>query len=654
MSGLQVWFDFYFAVRLVQVCFQGSSSPVLLIPLWGTVTGKTSYSVEVGSVWIASELIARVSELSGYYTGLTVKGGSLELSQPAVVSAVKIFIPPAAAVTLHLDLDLNTPKPSAADAGIDAQDAVVNLPKTLDLSFASLTSSIASGDASFTVFGCEVDFRFKNATPLWVSTIGQILISYAASSTGGAPDMFTIVSSKSGLCTLSESAKINGGSGWLLPAAKIDPLQLGQAAGTGALCLSLSKGIAASWKGLHGGETSFFHPAIIAEPGLLTVVDFFANNLYGKQKWIVWRNASSKHHSTITLTFGGSFGGSFPFIFVSSAQNSEAIFYFCSHKASLDRPVDANGAPFKIESMIAFAGIFQNGDQFQVLLLDDDLLFDGNPNKAGAFERHSLVLRNALFDVSRPYNLFMYGKLEQENEITNGVLVLMFGVYLYLPTLPDPYVASYTGFLGDGTGRELNQLRTGLAAFLKWPNPAEPPFANAEPPDNPASIDFRFAPLEASPVLETLMAGPQTFLPNLAFEQPARNFLTGVSTFNGSLRAGIPFSLPLIASDPVAQPNLFQLSPDPGLVERVAQSINAGELSSVIADFESNPLLNHIADKTLHVNQTLASALSNARLGSEAFSAVTRIADTPPTVFSASTGILPPSCSRPVHAARRL
>jgi hypothetical protein len=632
--GLKIWFDFYFAVRLVQVFFQGSPTPALLIPIWGTLTGKTSYTVEAGSVWIASELLAKSSALSGYYTGLKVRGGSLELSHPTVVTSGKVFIPLAAAVTLHLDLDQKSVTPSAVEAGIDARDAIINLPRTLELNFTSLSGSVAPGDASCTVFGCEVDFRFRNAAPVWISAIGQILIPYSVRSTGGTPDTFTIVSSTSGLCTLAQRAKIHDSSGWLLPAAKTDPQQLGQAAGTGALCISLSKGITANWKGLQGAKTSLVHPAILAEPGMVTVVDFFANNLNGKQKWVAWRNAASRHHSEITLAFGAAF----PFIFVSSAKNSEAIFFFCGHKASFDRPVDANGSPFRIESTLAFAGILQNGDQFQALLLDNDLLFDGNPNKAGAFERHSLILRNALFSVSRPYSLFLFGKLENENEITKGVLVLMFGVYLYLPTLPDPYVASYTGFLGDRVGREFGQLRTGLAAFVKWPNPAEPPFAGAEIPDDPAYVYFRFAPLEKSAFLGTLAAGPQTFLPKAPVEQPARTFQTGVRTFNAALRAGSPFSLPVIASEPVAQPNPFQASTDPGLVDRVQQSLQSNQLSSVIADFEENPLLNHIQDKTLQVNETLRAALRNAHLasGSEAFFAATGITDTQPALFKAS------------------
>ena len=127
--GLAVWFDFYYATKLIQVYLQGSSAPVLLIPQRGTITGKKSYRIEAGSVWIASDLIARVSALSGYYTGLKVKGGSLELSRQATVSSGKIFIEPPTAATLHLDLDQKSVTGTAVEAGIDAKDAVINLPR---------------------------------------------------------------------------------------------------------------------------------------------------------------------------------------------------------------------------------------------------------------------------------------------------------------------------------------------------------------------------------------------------------------------------------------------------------------------------------------------------------------------------------------------
>ena len=155
----------------------------------------------------------------------------------------------------------------------------------MDLKFSSAGSGVTAGNASCTVFGSEVDFEFKKAAPVWIGAIGQILVPYSVHSVCATPDSFDIVTSESRLCQLSGSAKFDAANGWLLPAAMIDPLQLGQAAGTGSLCISLATGISAQWVGLTGADTTLVHPAIVAEPGLITVVDFFASNVYGKQKW---------------------------------------------------------------------------------------------------------------------------------------------------------------------------------------------------------------------------------------------------------------------------------------------------------------------------------------------------------------------------------
>jgi hypothetical protein len=641
--GLQIWFDFFFPTRLVQVFLQGSSTPALLIPLWGALTARKSYPIEAGSVWIGSGLIAKIAALNGYYTGLKIKGGSLDLSHAATISSGKIIIASNATTALHLDLDRNSVTATAVDAGLDAKDAVMNLPETLDLKFPSSGNGVLPGNASCTVFGSEVDFQFKNAAPVWMGAIGQILVPYSLQSTGERPDTFDIVSSESRLCSLSGRAKFDVASGWLLPAAKVDPLQLGQAAGTGALCIGLAKGISAQWEGLTGADTRLVHPAILAEPGLVTVVDFFASNVYGKQKWIVWRNAGSKHHSEITLTFGSAF----PFIFVISALNSEAVFCFCGHKASFDRPVDANGSPFRIESTIAFAAILQNGADFQALLLDNDLLFDGNPNKAGAFERHSLALRNAFFAVSRPYSLFLFGKLENSNQITKGVVALMFGIYHYLPTLPDPYVASYTAFLRDRAGRGFGQLTTALAGFVKWPNPAEAPLADAEPPDDPAYVYFRLAPLDQSAVVSTLEAGPQGtpspfLVDNAAVTQTPRSFQTRVRTFNADLRASAKVSMPLTAAAAVAQTTVARSVDNVSLVGQ-QPSIQASDVASVVASLEANPLFNHIENKALLVNQTIDAALSNApsASGSNTFAAAGFETSQKPSLLAATNNLGP-------------
>ena len=133
-------------------------------------------------------------------------------------------------------------------------------------------------------------------------------------------------------------------------------------------------------KDLKGAKTVLIHPAVIVDPGLLTLVDFFASNVNGRQRWRLWRNAANEHASEITLTFGKVF----PFVFLSSIGNSEGVLCFCSHESRIDRPVDANGKPFAIRSANALASTLQTGATFHAGLLDTDL-FDGIFSGAEAF-----------------------------------------------------------------------------------------------------------------------------------------------------------------------------------------------------------------------------------------------------------------------------
>jgi hypothetical protein len=635
--GLQIWFDFFFPTRAVQVFQQGSTTPILVLPIRGLLAGRQSFNVEAGSAWIASGLIAKTPALAGYYTGLKIRGGTLDLSQSAAITAGHIVIPALAALNLHLDLDQNAAPAAPANAGLDAAHTKVSMPQTFQLRVPSAGNSITASNASCTVFGCEVDFQIRSTPPAWIASIGQILVSYSAKCNSETPDTFNVNTSESTLCSLSGRAKFDVSCGWLLPAAKIDPAQLGRAAGTGAMCISLAKGLSAVWQGLTGPGTSLVHPAIIVEPGLVTTVDFFASNVYGKQKWLLWKNAGGRHHSDVTLRFGKAF----PFIFISSALNSESVFCFCSYTSAFDRPVDANGAPFRLESSVAFAGILQTGKELQALLLDTDTLFDGNTNKPDAFDHFSLALRNAFFDVSRPYSFFLTGKLENESQITKGAVTLHFGVYRYYPTLPDPYVASFTAalFARPGTrtfsARGFNELVSALAGFIKWPNPDVTSRAaenEAGAPDDPANVYFRIVPLDHLTVVSALEAGPpdpqvEFFGTTVPVAEAPRNFQTGVRTFNAPLSAVEIAPEPITTLAPVTQAAPLQSRANsftaPALLPITSNTITAEQIGSAVASLEANPLLAHIQDKAFQINQTLNVAAPNQAFAVEAAFAAT-------------------------------
>jgi hypothetical protein len=591
--GLKVWFDIYLPAALVSFTFSGASAPVLRATVRRTLIGTQSYRLQAGSIWIASSVIAKVAALQGYYTGLRITGGSVELSQAATVSNGTVALAPTATVNVHLDLDPPAVSSAAGIAGVDAAEATVQLPKTLDLIFQLQSSTVRPGPASCTIFGCETDFTPTGQAPIWNPAIAHILVPMAAATRTNSPDHFEIVASKSALCTVAGRAPIEpAGTGWVLPATKADPLMLGVAAGVGALGIAMAKGLTATWKDLKGSKTTLLHPGVVIEPGLVTVLDFTASNLEGRQRWTLWRNAANAHHSQMVLTFGKLF----PFVFVSSAASSEGVFCFCRYQADIDRPVDANGRPFGVRSPVAFAATLQTDDTFHALLFDNDALEDEILSQRPP-RQYSLILRNAVFAVGGPRSLALFGDLDN-GRITKGTLALTHDIHRYLPTLPDPYVATYTPYLRDPAALGFGRLQQALTGFVKWPN-LSPVADEVDETDHArAFVYYRLTP-------------PQP--PRAIPETQHRNFQSGVATFDRELpdrmlgETAIPQGAVAAASQSRNQAQARSLD------QQIIEAVRSGALAAAVTEIEQSPLLRHMSNRKDQINLSLEATVGAAQ-----------------------------------------
>ncbi len=609
--GLHLWFDFFYPTRLVKVFLQGQAQPVLALPIKGILTARTSFKVEAGSAWIASQLIARTSVLNGYYTGLTIGSGTLTFSANAIINGDTIVLPTLKSATVELQLKQKTVTDPSADAGFDATTAIIALPKTFTLTVSALGSTVKGTDAACTVFGNNTQFLFANKPPIWIDFLNHILIPYNTSSIGNDPASFRVETVASALNTVAGTAKIGTNSGWLLPAAQVSAAQLGNAAGTGSLCIGLQKGLTTTWKGLKGVPTKLNAPAIIAEPGMLSIIDFFAENTSAKQTWKLWQNDGATHHSDIRIGFGKAF----PFIFVSASKGTEQLTFFCNYKASFDKPVDANGDPFDITSIVAVGAIVQNQKDFSVLLLDTDLLYDGNPASTQLSKRYSLALRNALFTTTTPYSLFLTGSLQDDNHVTKGGLALMFGIRMYLPTLPDPYVSSFTSFMRDGAGRQqqMGITQMALAGFVKWPDRGQ---AGQGRPDNDyAYVYFRLAPLKLPDPPKTFVLAtlPGTIDKN-KLTITGRNFQTGISAYNQkiTLRINPDNAGTLVHPD-------VKINGEGGLGKKLAVpgriNLQDAGVAATLDDLKKNPAFTGIDNKDQHLRAVINAAAHQAAGG---------------------------------------
>ena len=145
----------------------------------------------------------------------------------------------------------------------------------------------------------------------------------------------------------------------------------------------MNKGLSATWRDLTRARTTLLHPGVIVEPGLVTLDRL---HRLQRQRPAALDTLAQRRPRSIDRQCLLTFGKLFPFVFVSSAANSEGVFFFCGAKAEIDRPVDANGKPFRVQSAWRLRATLQIGETFHAVLLDSDLLDAqlGNPRRLRA------------------------------------------------------------------------------------------------------------------------------------------------------------------------------------------------------------------------------------------------------------------------------
>ena len=120
--------------------------------------------------------------------------------------------------------------------------------------------------------------------------------------------------------------------------------------------------------------------------------------------------------------------------------------------------------------------------------------FDLWENETDAFDSCALALSNALLTVTKPVSYYLAGKLKNRSTVESGNLVLLHGLYYFLPTLPDPYAANLAAFLRHQQTTKFNindhiggfrQIIALLLCTVGWPDTNE---LNAE-------VSYQFFPV---------------------------------------------------------------------------------------------------------------------------------------------------------------
>jgi hypothetical protein len=505
-DGRQFWFDFFRIEKLVALYVQNKPNPALLfkvssglqfisriLPL--ITQPSTSYRLPAGSIWISSEILASNAP-AGYYTGLTIKGGVVTLS--AAPQTINGKLTAASNTVITVRLELQQPGVTGADAsspyGIDAREASLQLPETVSFHFsaAGRTLDEISG-ARWDVLGHRASFEWnRTGNPVFDSLTNRVLIPFNCSERS-----FEVRSCLSPFHTVRGSASIRK-SAWALPAAPIDIVHPTAAAGIGAMLVGCGSGLTGAWKGLRDGELNFIQPLVMAEPGRISISDPTANNSFGQQTLKLWKDDLNRFGTTVDLHYSPAT----PFFYFTAADGNEVLSILSNADVKIDRPVTVAGEALAIHSKNSLLILTANKAIRLVYLFDDNIFIDSidQTKKPPSFPKPiALALRNALFKVTPVNGCVLFGSLADDFvKVTNGFLYLTFGMYAYIPTLPDPYAANLGVLRGQFSQQRLTDTLSvptiwmWLTCQVIW----APTNVPLEDPHDKVEVSFHFAPLQ--------------------------------------------------------------------------------------------------------------------------------------------------------------
>jgi hypothetical protein len=506
-DGRLFWFDFFRIEKLVALSVQGAPEPSLLfkvrvgvqfmgvdLPL--AADPLPSYRLDAGSIWINSRLLAQNAP-AGHFTGLTIKSGRITLSAPPQIVGGKLTVSTGTKVTVTLQLQQQAgvgPNPGSP-YGKDARDMQLALPGVLDFHFAGQTSGIdRAGDASWRVFGHAASFVWDPQKAATYDTfLHRVLIPFTASTSS-----FAVATNQSPFHTLAGSTPI-AGSFWALPSAPIDIVNPTPAEGTGAMAMVGVAGLTASWRGLRAGALNLNPPYILASPGRIAVSDPAAGSLASYQDFNMWKDAQNTFGTSIRAQYLASA----PFFYDTLASGDELLMTFVHADVRADRPVTVNGEAVEIRSKNSLLILAATASFRLIYLFDDNILLDtlDSTNQPPSLPKPiALALQNALFKVTPANGCLLAGLLAEDFvKIERGFLFLTFGVFAYLPTLPDPYAANLNRLKYQFRGSRDPALASAvfgggniwlwLVCLVRW----EPDV----PDTDRVEVSFHFAPLQS-------------------------------------------------------------------------------------------------------------------------------------------------------------
>ena len=442
--GNPVWIDAFNVIQLTSITRHGT--PLGLFPIDATRSTPRKIVLKAGSIWFQARLLAANSP-NNSFTGFRIKGGTLTLTEDAPRVGGGIDFTPTTIATLIVDLDPPASTPVASGPGVDAGAATITLPASVTIQFDPAAAKLtAVTDSEADVYGQTIRFRWAGETPAFEDITNEIATPLTFS-----PNQFQVGEVQSKLNAPAGSGPVQAAS-WVLPVVVTTPANLGEAAGAGALLLTIGAGMSQHWGGLSRPANSN-QMLLHLIPGQIVILAQ-GSGIQVSETFGLWQGSSVD------------FAAARPFSsFYLSQAGLEWFEVNGTSLAHLDRPMRADDSRFALKIAKGALLLFQTPTQF--------FIFTGTVLNTEPQGTNAIALENALVVVDRPVAMVVFGELDPANltSVRSGLVGLEFGIRGLLPTLPDPYASNFA--VADFSRSDRIPIDI-LTAGITWKTPDNP------------------------------------------------------------------------------------------------------------------------------------------------------------------------------------
>jgi hypothetical protein len=435
--------DFIRIQRSVAVFIQGNPTPIMyfkitvdLRPGPVVIVPKLDrYGIIPTSVWVQAKLLHPLAPPE-LYTGLKIASGTIDFAGNFTSNQTGIILGPGATFSCQLQLLQKTASANlpAGQYGKDAMDATIKLP----IEFAFNNNGIVKvGGVSVTVFGNSLSAP-ENARPniKFFAQQRRLGISLNLSQ----EPVFVANKTESPLFNIRGRAAITA-FWWALPLAQIQLMQPLEADGNGALLLECGDGLFANIKGTGRDEIALVNPQFLIEPERINLTDTSSNGAGKLHTFSLWQEGGKFiTEATINFLKGATI------IFNTLSQGEEMLSSLAGFTINADRPVNIRNEAVALRTEKGNMTISANEAKTGIILEDYELLINKKmqPNDLLPIpNKMALALSNALLTTTLPAAVVLQATVSNDfKSLINGIVEISFGLYSYLPTLPDPYIAN--------------------------------------------------------------------------------------------------------------------------------------------------------------------------------------------------------------------